>query len=305
VDRTSTFVRLWRRRSTSTIASMNGPHSMPEERKSSRRRWLKRGLLGLGATAAGFGYGYVEASWLEINESTIAVPRLPKAFRDLRVTFISDVHHGPFTDLDYIRSVVDQANARQSDLILLGGDYTYQSSRYTKPCFEALSELKAPLGVYGVFGNHDHMDGIEVARAAMKESGIVELTNTGRWLERGDQRLRLGGVGDLWKDRQDLKAALGDTHKDETALVLSHNPDFAEDLDDERVGLVLSGHTHGGQVRFPIVGAPFVPSRYGEKFLEGLVPTTSTQVFVTRGIGAVLLPFRFTCRPEISVLKLV
>lgn len=138
----------------------------------------------------------------------------------------------------------------------------------------------------------------------MQANEIVEMTNSGVWLERRGARLRLSGVGDFWEDVQDLDQALGDTEPSETAILLSHNPDFVENLTDRRVGLVLSGHTHGGQVVLPIVGAPRVPSSYGQKYLHGLVKTPHTQVFVTRGLGTVTLPVRFCCRPEVMLITL-
>ena len=118
-------------------------------------------------------------------------------------------------------------------------------------------------------------------------------------------RLRICGVGDLWTDRQDLKTALGDATPGDAVLLLSHNPDFVETIRDRRVGLVLSGHTHGGQIVLPGYGAPVVPSRYGQKYLYGLVQGPCCQVFVTRGVGTVTPPVRFLCRPEIVLITLV
>jgi predicted MPP superfamily phosphohydrolase len=111
-------------------------------------------------------------------------------------------------------------------------------------------------------------------------------------------------VGDYWRDVQDLDAALGNTRRDEAALLLSHNPDYVEKIHDPRVGLVLSGHTHGGQVRLPFIGAPVVPSRFGQKYVEGLVRGPVAQVFVTRGVGTISPPVRFNCPPEVALLTL-
>ena len=118
-------------------------------------------------------------------------------------------------------------------------------------------------------------------------------------------RLRICGVGDLWTDRQNLPAALGDATERDAVILLSHNPDFAETLEDRRVGLILSGHTHGGQVVLPGFGAPIVPSRYGQKYLHGLVQGPRSQVFISRGVGTVTPPIRFFCRPEIVLITLV
>ncbi len=196
------------------------------------------------------------------------------------------------------------SNSLSPDVVLLGGDYVHRDRQYIRPCFEALSSLKSPRGIYGILGNHDHWEGAEATRQAMRTSGIVEMTNSGVWIEQSGARLRLSGVGDLWEDVQDLDHALADTQQSETAILLSHNPDFVESITDRRVGLVLSGHTHGGQIVLPIVGAPRVPSRYGQKYLHGLVKTPYTQVFVTRGLGTVTPPLRFCCRPEISLITI-
>jgi hypothetical protein len=111
-------------------------------------------------------------------------------------------------------------------------------------------------------------------------------------------------VDDLWLGAPDLAAALGDCRPADACLLVSHNPDFAETLTDPRVGLVLSGHTHGGQVVFPGAGAPFVPSRYGRKYLHGLVRAPETLVYVSRGLGTSGAPVRFCSRPEINLLTL-
>ena len=273
--------------------------------RTKRRRFLRRCLVGTsGLAIAGVVYPFLEAGWIRIRRVTIAVPHLPRPFRGARIALLADIHHGPYTSLDYVERVVKLTNALSPDLVLLAGDYVHRHTRYIRPCLQAHADLYARWGVFGVLGNHDHWEGADITRAAMKSHGIVELTNTGTWLFAKDARLRLAGVGDLWMDSQDLDKALGDTQPSETSILLSHNPDFVESITDRRVGLVLSGHTHGGQVVLPGYGAPYVPSRYGQKYLHGLVKTPHTQVYVTRGVGTIYPPVRFCCRPEIVVLTL-
>ncbi|HYF51279.1 MAG TPA: metallophosphoesterase [Planctomycetota bacterium] len=276
----------------------------PQPSKWTRRRILKTGFFsGLGLLATGVGYSLAEACWIEVVEQKVAVPGLPDEFSGLRVAFLSDIHHGPYTGLSYVKKIVERALAAKPDLILLGGDYVHRDEKYIAPCFNELAALKAPLGVFGVLGNHDHWENAALTRSEMKSAGIGDLTNAGVWLMRGAARLRVGGVGDLWCDEQDLDAALGDATG--ASIVLSHNPDFAESVTDPRVGLVLSGHTHGGQVVLPPFGAPFVPSRYGQKYLRGLVQAPKTLVYVTRGLGTITPPTRFCCRPELTILTAV
>jgi len=249
-------------------------------------------------------YPFAEAKWLKTTRREITVPALPPEFDGLRVAVLSDIHHGPYLGLDFVRRAVDRANALHPDVIVLLGDYVHRSPQYIEPCIAELARLRARAGVYAVLGNHDHWESAPRTRDALAQAGIVELTNTGIWLTRGPARLRLCGVDDLWEGTQSLPAALDDCTEKDAAILLSHNPDYVEEIRDRRVRLVLSGHTHGGQVNIPLRGPPVLPSRYGQKYAEGLVTTPYTQVFVTRGIGTITPPVRFNCRPEIALLTL-
>jgi predicted MPP superfamily phosphohydrolase len=285
----------------------NDPKSTqtPGSKKLSRRRFIKYTLGGLTALGlGGVGYSAIEAGWVRIARETMTVPRLPRAFAGKTLAFLTDIHHGPYTGIEYVKAIVKMANDLQPDVICLGGDYVHRGSEFIAPCIRELASLRAPLGVYAVLGNHDAWHGAPEVRAALKDAGISELTNAGVWLRQSGDRLRLGGVGDLWTDEVDLPAALGDATLADACLILSHNPDVAEDVRDARVSLMLSGHTHGGQAVFPILGAPFVPSRYGQKYLRGLCQAPATQVFVSRGLGTITPPLRFCCRPEINLLTL-
>jgi predicted MPP superfamily phosphohydrolase len=223
----------------------------------------------------------------------------------MTVALLADVHHGPFVPLSYIRHVVTMTSALRPDVVLLAGDYVHCSEAYAAPGIAELGKLRAALGRFAVRGNHDNWHREPVSIAALAEANLPDLNNRGVWLERRGARLRIAGVGDLWTDYQDVGTALGDATPDDAVILLSHNPDFAETLRDPRVGLVLSGHTHGGQVVLPGWGAPVVPSRYGQKYLHGLVQAPCCQVFVTRGVGTVTPPVRFLCRPEVVLITLV
>ena len=216
----------------------------------------------------------------------------------------SDIHHGPFTNLDYVTSVVRTTLALQPDLVVLGGDYSLRERKYIRPCLDVFAALRAPMGVYGVLGNHDYWHGEGDTKEGLKAAKVTELTNAGVWLKRGSDRVRLAGVDDLWTGRVDVRAALGDATRNDACLLVSHNPDLAETLRDPRVGLVLSGHTHGGQVVFPTGGVPWIPSRYGQKYLRGLVEAPETRVYVSRGLGTSGVPVRIGSRPEINLITL-
>lgn len=269
-----------------------------------RRIFLKAvAAAALPCAAASASYGLFEASWVEVVRQRFALPRLPEAFDGMTVAFLADIHHGPFTNLDYVAGVVRTTLSLRPDLILLGGDYCLKDAKYIRPCFEVLAGLTAPLGVFGVLGNHDYWHGLEETREGFKSAKIGELTNRGVWVERGTDRFRLAGVDDLWMGKVDVTGALGDAKPDDACLLVSHNPDVAEKLRDPRVGLMLSGHTHGGQVVFP-GGAPFVPSHYGQKYLHGMVQAPVTTVYVSRGLGCTSIPVRFASRPELTLVTL-
>jgi predicted MPP superfamily phosphohydrolase len=276
-----------------------------------RRTFLKRLTLGTGGAialgAAGFAYGRFESTWLHVVEATIAVPRLPPPFDGMRVALLTDPHHGRFNSLEYITAAVDLAAGLAPDLVLFGGDFAHgtRGHKYVAPCFEQLARLSAPLGSYAVPGNHDYYAGIDHSRQALAQTPIVDLTNRGVWLERGGHRLRLCGVDDLICGRPRPDLAVGDAGPDDTCLLLSHNPEVAETLTDRRVGLLLAGHMHGGQVVIPGIGYHLLPARYGAKYVAGLVDGPVVPAFVSRGLGVIGLPVRFCCRPEINLLTLV
>jgi len=274
-------------------------------KKVSRRKFLRRVVWGgLGACGALAVYPFVEARFFRITRRRVAVPMLPEPFAGTTVALVADIHHGPYFGIGFVRSVVDSTNELGADIVALGGDYVYREPKYIEPCIAELAKLRARLGVYAVLGNHDHWESAPRTRAALEKAGIAELDNTGVWLRSSGARLRLCGVDDLWTGTQDLAAALGDCGGDEAAILLSHNPDYAEGIRDERVRLVLSGHTHGGQVNIPFIGPPVVPSDYGAKYARGLVRAPHTQVYISRGLGTIAPPVRFNCRSEIVVIEL-
>lgn len=267
-----------------------------------RRRWF--GRVAVGSVIAGAIYPFLEAKWLRVTRTTLSLPNLPGSFEGTTVAFVSDVHHGPFVPLAYVRHVVATVNGLDPDLVLLGGDYSHHGTRFVAPVHAELAKLRARMGRFAVLGNHDHWDGLAESVAGLERAGIPLLRNSGAWVEKGGARLRVGGVGDLWCDRQDVAAALGRATGRDAVILLSHNPDLAESLGDGRVGLMLSGHTHGGQVVVPFHGAPRVPSAFGQKYLRGLVQGPMCRVFINRGAGTISPPVRLFCRPEVVLITL-
>ncbi len=259
------------------------------------------------ALPALLGYArFVEPYWLRVIEQPLILSDLPAAAEGRRVVQLSDLHLGPWISPEYLNRAVTLANSLEPDLMVLTGDYVRKDPRYIAPVYEILSQLQAPLGVYGVFGNHDQWEDPDLSRSreAMADAGIVNLTDRAARLTGDGQGLWLVGVGDLWTGRPDLDKALAPLPPDAPVMLLSHNPDFAEQVHDPRVRLVLAGHTHGGQVRLPLLGARVVPSNHGQKYSAGLVATGGRLVYVNRGVGMAVLPVRLGCRPEVTVLTL-
>ena len=169
--------------------------------------------------------------------------------------------------------------------------------------------MKAPLGVFAVLGNHDFWSGPEVTRAVdqgLADLGVQVLRNRSTALEREGQTLVLAGVDDYWADSYNLKRAMDGVERDNCLILLSHNPDVNEDVDalGLRVDLMLAGHTHGGQIVLPFIGAPFLPSSFGQKYRAGLVRDGERLTYVSRGLGVYLVPFRLNCPAEVTRLTL-
>ncbi len=281
-----------------------------------RRRFLAAGVRVLGAgAAAGLVYAFAEPRWFGVTRRTVVLPGLPPSLDGLRLVQLSDIHHGPWLSLGHVRDVVDACNALNPDVVLLTGDYVLHSSAYARPVVEELARLRPAIGTVGVLGNHDWSEGASVVRRAFADVGLPLIDNARRVLtpdrqlvEDAPEGLALCGVDDLWRGRPDPRRALGGLPPDMPRLLLSHNPDVAEVaapvFRELRVDLMISGHTHGGQVWVPGFGTPFVPSRYGQKYAQGLVQGPACPVFVCRGIGLATVPLRLGVPPEMSVLEL-
>jgi predicted MPP superfamily phosphohydrolase len=283
-----------------------------------RRPGLKTRLLVAGALvtiavlslSCGLG-GLLDTFHVETVQYTCESPDIPSAFDGVRIVFVSDIHRGPYYSETQVGRLVDKVNALDADLILLGGDYVYTGTKYESSSFSQLSRLKAPLGCFAILGNHDYgrpdsaNPGSSLSIKAAAEAGIPLLLNEGVWLERGGQRIRLGGVADYAASTSKLGPVVEGTKSGDFVLLLSHNPDFSEDLPKDKVDLVLSGHTHGGQVTFFGIWAPYVPSNYGQKYRSGIVQNAVTWVIVSNGIGvSTPLPIRIYAPAQIVVVTL-
>ncbi len=274
-------------------------------RRQFLRRAVKAGTSVTGVTAA---YGFWEASQIRLRRQNVAVANLPRSLAGTTIAVLADFHHGPFVGIGFIREAVRLANSLRPDAFALVGDFGHNgrlAARQLPPCLEALSHLRAPLGAFAVPGNHDMHQGAGIFREVVAATPITDLTNNSACLSSAGEGLWLAGVDDLWCGKPSLQAALARVPPGAAVVLLSNNPDFAEDSPDSRVGLVLSGHTHGGQIYLPALGAPWAPSRYGDKYCGGLAQAPCSPVYVTRGLGEAGIPLRLNCPPEINLLTLL
>src|SRR6476661_6486127 len=222
-----------------------------------------------------------EPYMLTIEHKRIQLNRLPKAFDGFRVVQLSDVHHGPFSDREQIERAVEAANRLQPDIIALTGDYISKERHYAAPCAEMLGKLKARFGVYAVLGNHDHWTDAALIADLFRAEGIRVLINEGMRFEKDGASFWLAGVDDTMVGLEDISLALAGSREGEMKLLLAHNPIVLRRAARASVDLVLSGHTHGGQVA--IRGERSTPRGARKRLLKGLGRLSNTQIYVHRG----------------------
>lgn len=249
-------------------------------------------------------YTFIEPYRLEMTSTDIISSDIPAAFDGTRIVFVSDIHHGPFFSRERVRGLVETINGINPDIVLLGGDYVHRDAKYIEPCFRELSGLKAGLGKFGVLGNHDHWEGRDLTLQSMEKAGITAIDNKAQWIYRDGARIRIGGVGDLLGDVQDILPTLEGAEESDFIVLISHSPDYAEQITTRKIDLVLSGHTHGGQVTLFGMWAPLIPSQYGQKYRSGMIDTGYTKVIVSNGVGTITPPVRFFARPQVNIINL-
>jgi len=275
-------------------------------KKFSRRRFVKR--MALAGCSLGLGGTYYvaiyEPTWVEINRLTIPISTLPKSLDGLRIVQLSDLHHSRVVSRRYIHYCVKLANQLNPDLFLLTGDFVTNSARFAKPVAEELSKLQAPYGTFAVMGNHDYWANGILVQKALKEAGIRVLKNENIFLPIKDKGIWILGVDDLWAGEFNLDRTVSNTSIKDTRILLMHNPDSFAEAVKYNVDLILSGHTHGGQVALPVFGPLIVPSKYGKKYASGLFKQGKTLMYVSKGIGLISPPVRFGVRPEITQFTL-
>ena len=308
---------------TGNVADQPGAQ---QQKQLTRRGFLIRSSL---AAAGGLALysGEFARHELSVVDRNLGIANLPGAFQGFRIAQISDIHFDEFTEPFFVRRVVERVNSLAPDLVLLTGDYISNSPmppRFAEQamhrCADILRDLACPQR-FAVLGNHDNFIGESAIRPILASISIPLLVNQHIPIERGGQRLWLGGVADPVTGVPDLDLAIP-RQPDGPVLLMCHAPDYVDGfLTHPRFGLVdvmFAGHTHGGQVRLPFLG-PIVLPKGGRKYVTGLFrfdrlpesPASESarrgglQLYVNRGIGAVGLPFRLNCPPEITLFTLI
>ena len=254
--------------------------------------------------------------WIELSPFDVRLPGLAAEFDGFRIAQLSDIHLGEFTEPWFLREAIRQINASNPDAVFLTGDYVTAGIMPPKfargaawQCANILKELTCK-ATYAVLGNHDTIVDAKEVTAALVANGITVLNNAHLPLQRGSARIWLAGVEDPLMGQPDPTAAIPASIRNlahEPVILLCHAPDYADTLFAQSVGqalaLMLSGHTHGGQVRLPMLPPVRLPP-LGRKYVEGWFRLGSLQLHVNRGLGTVGLPFRLNCTPQISLITL-
>lgn len=253
----------------------------------------------------------VRTFWIEPASLAVVEERITLHWSlhgPLRIAVLSDLHVGsPFNGIENLRRVVDRTNDARPDIVCILGDLVIQGVRgghFVPPeeiGFE-LKRLRATAGVFGVLGNHDGHLGHDRVAAAVTKNGVRLVEDTAVKVTTPAGEIWIAGLSDKWTGRHDLPAAMAAVGSDSAPILLmTHNPDVFPDVP-ARVSLTLAGHTHGGQVRFPLIGAPIVPSEYGSRFAAGHIIEGGRHMFVATGVGTSIWPVRFRVPPSIALL---
>jgi uncharacterized protein len=282
----------------------------PQSSRFTRRKFLTLG----GVTAAGLALyaGEVARHEIDIVNRTIAIRNLPSPFHGYRIVQVSDIHLDEYTEPYFLERIVHHVNALTPDLVLLTGDFITHGSltfiagnHALHRCSEILTTLTAPLR-YAILGNHDVSFNAPAVIHALATHGTPVLVNQYVPIERNGGRFWLCGVDDPGSGHPDLNLAIP-AKPDGPVLLMAHAPDYADEVSSHPRGplvdLMLSGHSHGGQVRLPFLG-PLILPPMGLKYPEGPYRFKQMQLYVNRGLGTVGLPFRLNCPPEITVITL-
>jgi uncharacterized protein len=245
----------------------------------------------------------------------IPLPRLPESWDGLRIAQLSDLHYDDYFSVVPLRKAIDIVNHLQPDLIVLTGDFVTAPVGLSKgarskaaaaaiePCAQCLAQLRAGLGLVAVLGNHDLSTNAAHITAVLQSHAVQVLQNRSIAFEREGKRLWLAGADDVLEGKPDLKSALSPIPPADAVVLLAHEPDWADHVARFPVDLQLSGHSHGGQIRLPIIGPPYLPP-LGRKYPRGIRRIGPLVLYTNPGIGTIRIPMRLNCPPEVTLITL-
>jgi len=280
-----------------------------------RRKFLYASGLAAAGTAVAGTVGFIESDRPQLTRVDVRLRRLPHEFDGFTIAQLSDFHYEEYFSIVPIRKGVELVNGLRPDLIVLTGDYVtvpigdyrrstaYRFAKNSGPCAALVSELKTAFGIFAVLGNHDGASNPSYVSSALEAHGIPVLTNRSVPLERGKARIWLAGVDDVLEGRPDLGAALSKIPAGDVTILLAHEPDFADQVIFAPVDLQLAGHSHGGQIWIPGIGAPWLP-QLARKYPRGLYEIGKLQLYTNLGIGTIRVPVRLNCPPEVTLITL-
>lgn len=242
---------------------------------------------------------------LVVREVEIPLRGLPEEFAQFRICHLSDLHLGEYCTPKELQRLVETVNELQADVICFTGDLIDREPRFLAQALPFLQKLHAGHGKLAVLGNHDYRAGVTEVTTTLKEAGFQVLVNQHLLLQRGEAQLAILGLDDCLYGLPDIDKALEGLEAGAIALLLVHEPDYADQIISTRIVLQLSGHSHGGQVRLPRLGALLTP-QLGSKYSDGLyrLPHRDLLLYTSRGLGSTIMPLRIGCPPEVVMLTL-
>jgi len=270
-----------------------------------RRTFLKFAVVGGAVALVGSYPVLIERTIVLVNRYKVPIANLPPAFHGFTLAQLTDLHLGFLVSETFVEGIVHRTNELRTDVIVCTGDYVHERNTIEEieNVWPILSKLAAKDGVYSVLGNHDHWADPDRSLYWLERTG-QNIRHTCKPIYKGKDRIFIGGAGDYWEDELEIDKAFSCSDENECRVLLAHNPDSVDTEFNTSLSLVLSGHTHGGQVVVPFIGAPVLPVK-NKNYSSGLITTPRTQLFISRGIGWTIYPVRFNCYPEIAVLELV
>lgn len=273
---------------------------------------LKFAAIELGVLVAGgtLWSSIIEPASPRVETVRLKLPRLTAAFFGLRIAQISDIHMGGWMNTERLTHVVELIVQAKPDILLLTGDFLIghefdsDSEEQLQETINVLSPLTKAIPSFGILGNHDYWTDENAVREMLQSCNVTELTNSIFTLSRGSERLHLCGIDDFWEGHARLDEVIDRLHDDSAAILLAHEPDFADvSAETGRFDLQVSGHSHGGQIVIPFFGPPILP-HLGRKYPSGLYQVGTMLQYTNRGVGMARLPVRLNCPPEVTLFIL-